>query len=498
MDRGDKMSSDFDNDGIDDLVFGVRGESIGAVARAGAANVIYGSLSGLVATGNQLWHQNVAGVESAAELDDSFASTLASGDFNGDGDDDLAVGVRGEDIGAVANAGAVNLIYGSAAGLTATGDQIWHQDNPGVASAAESGDAFGSALAVGDFDNDGFDDLAVGARDEDLGSAANAGAVNLLYGSAAGLTATGNQLWHQNVAGVESAAESDDVFGDALAVGDFDNDGFDDLAVGVRGEDVGAATNAGAVNLLYGSQNVGLTAAGDQVWHQDTAGVGGAAESRDSFGDALAAGDFDGDGFDDLAIGARGEDLGTIGGAGAVSLLYGSGAGLSAAGNQGWHQDSAGVENTAEAGDAFGGALAVGDFDGDGRDDLAIGVPGEDVGTIDDAGAVNVLYGSAAGLTAAGNQFWHQDSPGVASAAEAGDLFGGSLTVGDFNDDGFDDLAVGADGEGVGAAANAGAANILLGSAAGLTAAGSQLWYQDSPGILDVAETGDLFGGWLA
>ena len=131
-----------------------------------------------------------------------FASALASGDFNNDGFDDLALGVRGEDIGAVANAGAVNVLRGSGAGLTAAGDQIWHQDSAGILDVAESGDAFGSALAVGDFNNDGFDDLAVGAHDEDVGTVANAGALNVLRGSAAGLTAAGNQIWHQDSAGI--------------------------------------------------------------------------------------------------------------------------------------------------------------------------------------------------------------------------------------------------------------------------------------------------------
>jgi FG-GAP repeat protein len=516
-DRGDQMSSDFDNDGFDDLAIGVRGESIGGiapagaaiggialasgslfpVARAGAANVIYGSLAGLAATGNQLWHQDVAGVESAAESDDVFGSPLASGDFNSDGFDDLAIGVLGEDVGTVANAGAVNVLRGSAAGLTAAGDQFWHQDVAGVESAAESDDVFGSALAVGDFDSDGFDDLAIGVRGEDVGAIASGGAVNLLRGSAAGLTATGAQIWHQNSAAVEGGAESGDLFGDALAVGDFDSDGFDDLAIGLRGEDVGTAANAGAVNLLRGAA-AGLTAAGDQIWTQDSANVESAAEGDDGFGDALAVGDFDDDGFDDLAIGVAGEDVGVIENAGAVNVLHGSAAGLTATGDQIWHQDVAGVESAAEASDSFGSALAAADFNSDGFDDLAIGVRGEGVGAVSNAGAVNVLYGSAAGLTATGDQVWHQDVAGVESTAEASDLFGDFLSVGDFNDDGFDDLAIGVPGEDVGAVTDAGAANVLLGSASGLTFAGDQIWHQDSSGILDRAESGDLLGGWLA
>ncbi len=126
------------------------------------------------------------------------AGSSSGCDYNGDGKDDLAIGVVGEDIGALVDAGAVNVLYGSGAGLTATGDQLWHQDSPGVLGGAEGGDSFGDALACGDFNGDGFDDLAIGVPLEDIGAIGNAGAVNVLYGSVAGLTASGDQLWHQD------------------------------------------------------------------------------------------------------------------------------------------------------------------------------------------------------------------------------------------------------------------------------------------------------------
>jgi len=74
---------------------------------------------------------------------------VAAGDFNGDGRADLAVGAWLEDVGTVSNAGTVNVLYGTAAGLSATGNQLWHQDSAGVLDAAEAGDRFGAALATG-------------------------------------------------------------------------------------------------------------------------------------------------------------------------------------------------------------------------------------------------------------------------------------------------------------------------------------------------------------
>ena len=164
-------------------------------------------------------------------------------DFNNDGFDDLAIGVPNEDVGSIEDAGAVNVIYGSASGLSSTvkADQFWSQNTANVEEVAEATDHFGSALSTGDFNNDGFADLAIGVINEDVGSLEDAGAVNVIYGSASGLSSTvkADQFWSQNTPNVEEVAETRDQFGSALSTGDFNNDGFDDLAIGVTTEDVG-------------------------------------------------------------------------------------------------------------------------------------------------------------------------------------------------------------------------------------------------------------------
>jgi FG-GAP repeat len=491
------LQADFNHDGFADLAIGAPFEDLGGLADAGAVNVVYGTSTGLAGTGSQVFTQDSPGVAGRAEVEDLFGLALATGDFNHDGFADLAVGVPQEALGAIRGAGAVNVLYGGSAGLTGVGSQLFTQDSPGIGTTAESFEFFGEELASGDFNDDGVDDLVVGVPFESVGGAFDAGAVNVLYGTSTGLTGTGSQLFTQNSPGVAGAAEQSDLFGFALAAGDFNHDGIDDLAVGAPGESVNGVFSAGAVNVLPGSA-AKLTGTGSQQFTQDSPGVGSTAEDEDSFGDVLAAGDFNHDGFADLAVGVPFEDVATITLAGAVNVLYGSAGLLTGTGSQLFTQDSPGIGGTAEQDDHFGFTLAAGDFNNDGFADLAVGAPFEAVGRVQVAGAVNVLPGSAAKLTGTGSQVFTQDSPGIGGTAEENDIFGGSLAASDFDHDGFADLAVGVPGESVGTDQGAGAVNVLYGSASLLTGTGSQVFTQDSPGIGGTAEQGDDFAGALA
>ena len=457
---------------------------------------------------DQLWSQNSPGILGVSEAFDNFGTVIATGDFNNDGYEDLAVGSPDEDIelgggGSIFGAGAVNVIYGSASGLISTNNQLWTQDSPGVAGGAENGDRFGASLTTGDFNDDGFEDLAIGVPGEDIGTTADAGAVNILYGGASGLSSTNDQLWYQDIL-FGSSSEAGDAFGSSLIAGDFNDDGFEDLAVGAPTEDWGTITDAGAVNVIYGSNlgngtTHGLNATGNQIWTQDSGGILDIAEAFDQFGFSLTAGDFDKDGDDDLAIGVPFEDItsGTtaITNAGAVNVIKGSTSRLTSTGNQFWHQNSFGVIDVAENFDNFGFSLTAGDYNDDGFYDLGIGVPLEDIGTITDAGAVNVLYGTTTGPNHINDQFWHQNSFGIQGVADSFDNFGRSLTSGDFDGDGFYDLGVGVPFENVGSIANAGSVNILRGSSGRLSNKNDRLISQNTLDLSgEAAENFDNFG----
>jgi hypothetical protein len=298
---------------------------------------------------------------------------------------------------------------------------------------AEPGDYFGAALAIGQFNNGGPLDVAVGAPGEDVGQVPDGGAVRIMYSSsgsglalnasAASAAVTGVFL-HQDAANVDDVAEVADRFGCALAAGDFDTDGDSDLAVGVPGESVAGDRSAGVVQVFY---NTGLTAgisgdpsiasansfADDQVFSADDGGVPGSSKPDDRMGSALASGDFNGDRVADLAIGSPTETLFDDHNAGTVRVLYGAaGFGLTDSGTVAFAQSSAALESSCpgygiisdvsnlidpcligpedyspvlmveEDGDRFGSSLAAADFDGDGKADLTIGVPGEDLGLL--------------------------------------------------------------------------------------------------------------------
>lgn len=293
-----------------------------------------------------------------------------------------------------------------------------------VVGAVEPDDLFGSAAAVGDFNADGFDDLAIGAPGEDIRSATDTGVVHVLYGSTAGLDTTNNQLLSQ-LGPLWGKAETNDRFGASLAVADFDRDGFDDLVVGAPGESFGSgALQAGLVHVLSGSAD-GISPEGQQIVSQ-AGEYPDQPETGDGLGYALAAGDTDADGFPDLVIGVPGEDFDT----GAVLTVKGTAAGFTTVGSYHLVQ-GAGLTGAPEQGDRVGASIAVGDVDADLRADLVIGAPGESLGEITNAGLVHVVPGTYVGPQGYGG--WSFTRTDLGQTPAINDEFGTSVVVGRFD-----------------------------------------------------------------
>lgn len=438
-------------------------------------------------------------------------------DFNGDGYADLAVGIPEETVGNAPYAGAVEVIYGSSEGLNGDkpiDDQIWTEDDFPISTILpERDDHFGWALAAGDFNADGFDDLAIGVPNQDVivsgSNRKDAGAIYVLQGSASGLT-RGGGLFTQHSKGIAGVAEPEDHFGYSLAVGDFGRGRMDDLAVGVPYEDVRSSFGGGdqgAVNVLYGTPG-GLTGLRSTYWPQRNKRPG------ERFAFSLAAGDLHGSREDDLVIGAPFATVATLEAEegkweyGVVFLRDGTPRGLPTRGVLwGFVQGGGrrGLPGVPERGDHFGWSLAVANFGKGTPLDLAIGAPDDGPGS---TGSVTIVYNSTFLHLGEGRkldgQRWSQGSPHIAGDPDRGDSFGWSLAAANFGRTATDDLAIGVPGD-LGKPAgivptkgHVGAVNVLFGTSKGLTAISNDFIWQDESDIEGDSENGDKFGWSLA
>jgi FG-GAP repeat len=365
-----------------------------------------------------------------------------------------------------------------------------------------------STQAVGDFDDDGRADLAIGLSGKDVGGFNGAGAVEILYGGPNGVTPGPVLLTEALVTGADGP-EGFEQFGASLAGGDFNGDGISDLAVGMPGESSAGVSSDGAVAIFMGTPG-GITAASTTQLLNQTGGTSffEGAETGDRFGSVLATGKFDTGPTFDLAIGVPNEthcDIcspeNVVFSAGAVGVIYGSPTGLDPATSTSLSQGGL-VNGAPEANDGFGATLAAGDLGRNKQWDLAIG-SAEDVGEMQDAGAVNVIYGvnqtlfgsPLNGLVPLGDQMWTQDSDGVKDQAEGIDNFGSfGLAVGNVVGSRHADLIVGAAAEGFKSLDLQGAVHVLRGGSQGVTATGNKMYNQETPGVPDSSEIFDLWG----
>jgi hypothetical protein len=516
---------DFNGDGVGDLAVGVPFDTRLGVKFAGAVNVIYGSVvDGLRATADQVLYSTTFSVPLSP--DDHFGSALASGDFNGDSFSDLAIGIPDRDVPGFTDNGAVVIIDGSASGLNPNATRQ-------LSMLGDAGGRVGAALTWADFNGDGFPDLAVGIPNRStpdygihnicvLGPIVQAGEVQVFFGAASGLSRSRAQMLRKGdgACGPHEVHQGDKQpdfmhFGSVLAAGRFSGRAgvfieAADLVVGVpndplsfcgNGPGCSDTPNAGSIDIIPGSPT-GVVAGGSVRISQQLSGVSGAAENGDQFGRALAAGDFNGDGRSDIAVGVPFEDLPNSADAGAVQVFKGIGGAFLVDFSHGLFITQGDLSGqTVEGDDRFGYALAAGGFNSGTFADLAIGAPHEDIGSFSNTGQVSALYGSANGLLFAGAQDWSQGSPGVGAANEAGDQFGTSLSAWDYGHSTQSDLAIGIpfedlfspDGK---ALADAGMVSVIYGTANGLNATTppAQVWHREIAGIEDSAQPLDRFG----
>jgi hypothetical protein len=416
-----KYADDFNGDGHRDYAafsYGPDGANKG-----GGILVTFGTADGGPGTRTQFIDQASAGVPGADETDDFFGAVRAAADFDKDGYGDLVVSADGENVGKYKNNGTVTVLWGGAKGLSG-GTTVPFKGPKGVSGRAAD-------LATGDFNGDGNQDLAL-VRDHKtyvyrgaITRSGVKGAVTVLDRDGAGFYSTAlisgkvdkdgktdlvvigdvvtdkyiaSDAWfvkggkaklhpgktlrleRKNGNGGEAYRGGDGV------IADFDKDGYGDIAIGTPLYD----RHKGRVTIWYGAATGPSESA---RFTQATKGVKDTPEAYDSFGDSVSAGDVDGDGYRDLAIGAYGEKLGTQPYAGAVHVLFGSKSGLTGTGSQWFARDTPGVPGGLED-ESFGGVVRVRDTNRDGKADLYISA---NYGSL-------VLRGSTKGITTTGAQ----------------------------------------------------------------------------------------------
>lgn len=391
LDSGDQFGSavagigDLEGDGVNDLVVGAPGDDENGDNR-GAVWVLFMNSNGQVDISTKI-SDTSGGFGGDLDDNDHFGAAVAGiGDLNADGFRDIAVGVPNDDDGGD-NRGAVWILFMNADGTARAGQKI-SQQSGGFSGSLDNDDQFGNSIAaLGDVDGDGVTDLAVGARNSN-NDGTRKGAVWILFMNSDG-TVRSSQRIDSKDGGFDGQLDANDRFGHAVAgIGDLNGDGIPDLAVGADGDDEGGS-DKGATWILF------LTTSGSVSNERKIAeGQGdfeGGLSEGDRFGSAVAlAGDQDGNGVNDIIVGAREDDDGGTNN-GAVWVLFMK--------TDGRVNDFAKISETQSKfdenlndDDEFGGALAgVGNLNGQNSDDFAVGAALDDDGNAQ-AGAVWLVF----------------------------------------------------------------------------------------------------------
>ncbi len=451
--RSVSNAGDINGDGFDDLIIGASGADPNGQPAAGESYVVFGSNSGFGASFNlsSLNGSNGFVINGIDERDYSGRSVSNAGDINGDGFDDLIIGASDADPNGQDRAGESYVVFGSNSGFGASFNlSSLNGSNGFVINGIDASDNSGNSVSsAGDINGDGFDDLIIGASGASPNRRFFVGESYVVFGSNSGFGASVNlsSLNGNNGFVINGINELDNSGSSVSSAGDINGDGFDDLIIGASGAQ--RPLVVGKSYVVFGSSSGFGASLNLSSLNGSNGFVINGIDSYDfSGGSVSSAGDINGDGFDDLIIGASNADPNGQRYAGESYVVFGSSSGFGASFNLSSLNGSNGfVINGINERDFSGRSVSsAGDINGDGFDDLIIGASNADPNAQDSAGESYVVFGRSSGYGAGFNLSSLDGSEGfVINGIDSYDNSGNSVSsAGDINGDGFDDLIIGA------------------------------------------------------